>query len=98
MRNFICLSECRSAIACNTFGYCRERNKDGMPVNATENTRRKAESDEAYDAQGDFAESLKVGYAAIRERETAKPESLRNYDFAKRERMTAGGPSQEPKA
>lgn len=49
-RKFHCSNDpCRSAIACNTFGYCRERNKDGQPVNAAENARRKAESDLAFD-------------------------------------------------
>lgn len=55
MREFYCLTQCRSAIACNTFGYCRERNFDGQPVNEDENARRKAESDAEYaEANGQF--------------------------------------------
>jgi hypothetical protein len=38
-----------------------------------------------YNPERDFAESLKIGYAAIRARESAKPESARSYDFTKRE-------------
>lgn len=38
-----------------------------------------------YDAQDDMTKSLAIGYAAIRARESAKPESARSYEFAKRE-------------
>lgn len=40
---------------------------------------------DTYNPDHDFSESLKLGYTAIRDRESAKPEHLRNYDFAKRE-------------
>lgn len=42
-----------------------------------------------YNADRDFAESLAIGYAAIRARESAKPESARSYEFAKREFVPA---------
>jgi hypothetical protein len=42
---------------------------------------------DTYNAQADFAGSLDEGYRAIREREAAKPEDLRNYDFARSERQ-----------
>lgn len=40
---------------------------------------------DTYDAQKDLAESIKLGFRIIREREAAKPKELRSYEFAKRE-------------
>lgn len=40
---------------------------------------------DTYDAQADLAESIKLGFRVIRERESAKPKGLRSYDFARQE-------------
>lgn len=38
-----------------------------------------------YKADRDFVESIKLGFKAIRARESSKPEHARNYNFAQRE-------------
>lgn len=52
VRRYLCVksqgSYCRSPMACDAFGYCRERNFDGYPVNESEIARRRAESDQFY--------------------------------------------------
>lgn len=48
--NFQCLSRCRSPGACKDFGYCRERNNDGCPMDEENIARRRRESDAAIRA------------------------------------------------
>lgn len=36
MRRPRCQSYCRSPIACSAFGYCRQRNSNGLPDKETE--------------------------------------------------------------
>lgn len=43
--NFQCLKHCRSPIACSGFGYCRERNQDGCPMDDANIARRRQESE-----------------------------------------------------
>lgn len=42
---------CRAPIACDSFGYCRERNFDGAPNDERNFARRRAESDAVYNEQ-----------------------------------------------
>lgn len=46
MNDFKCIkNRCYSPMACGGFGYCRDRNQDGYPMNEANIKRRKAESD-----------------------------------------------------
>jgi hypothetical protein len=54
MGGFLCVKcpgACRSPVACGAFGYCRERNFDGYPVDERGIARRRAESDAVYAEQ-----------------------------------------------
>ncbi|MCC8963723.1 hypothetical protein H8A95_15745 [Bradyrhizobium sp. Pear76] len=42
--DFRCLSRCRSPLACAGFGYCRERNQDGCPMDDANIERRRQEN------------------------------------------------------
>ena len=51
-REFHCKAEqCRSPTACAGFGYCRERNFDGYPMDEAGVARRRRESDEEFAKQ-----------------------------------------------
>lgn len=50
-KGYLCINSpggCRSPVACDAFGYCRERNFDGAPQNDAQWARRKAESDAVH--------------------------------------------------
>jgi len=48
MNDFPCLKDqCRSPLACHSFGYCRERNFDGCPMDQANVDRRRRESEAA---------------------------------------------------
>lgn len=50
-RRYLCVNcpgGCRSPVACDAFGYCRERNFDGAPMDQLQIARRRTESDAVY--------------------------------------------------
>lgn len=58
MTEQLCIGgRCRSPVACGGFGYCRERNNDGRPMDEANVARRKQESAEERSlARKGFAE------------------------------------------